>query len=276
MQEEQRLANGTVMYSKWQIPLQALKRRDVGLHCAQTVHKAETETSGGIGDMSKAADGAYQQIRAAIRSGALAPGEQLREEQLAEICGVSRTPIREALRRLESEQLIRKTDSQRSFVAEWSLDDIDEGFSLRAMLESHAAARAASRLTSRQLDQLREYNEGIIVAIRKDDPDVASFVSFNHAFHATIMDAAQSQRLSRILSGLVEQPIILKTAARYDREQLERSWHEHGELVLAFERADPDWAAHVMSAHIRRAFYAYSDAVRELIQQDDLPNGMKV
>ena len=225
--------------------------------------------------MSKAADRAYQQIRTASRSGTLAPGEQLREEHLAEICGVSRTPIREALRRLESEQLIRKTDSQRSFVADWSFDDIDEGFRLRAMLESHAAARAARRLTPEQLSRLRGHNERIIFAIRKQEPDVASFVSFNHAFHATIMEAAQSQRLTRMLTGLVEQPIILKTAARYDRPQLERSAQEHDELVLAFERADSEWAANVMSAHIRRAFYAYSDAVRELLEQAEQSNGVQ-
>lgn len=221
--------------------------------------------------MSKAADRAYQQIRTAILAGELAPGEQLREEHLAESCGVSRTPIREALRKLESEQLIRRTDSQRSFVAEWSLDDIEEGFQLRGMLESHAAARAASRITPEQLDRMRDANDRLLAAVKRDEPLVESFVTLNQQFHVTILEAAQSHRLSRLLTGLVERPIMVRTASRYDRDQLERSGNEHVELLQAFERKDPEWASHVMSAHIRRAYYAYGDAVLELVEQGALP-----
>jgi len=72
--------------------------------------------------MSKAADQAYSHIRSAILNGELAPGSPLREENLAEVTGVSRTPVREALRRLEVEQLVQRTDSKRCFVADWSLD----------------------------------------------------------------------------------------------------------------------------------------------------------
>ena len=94
--------------------------------------------------ISSAADKAYSGIRALILDGKLAPGEQLKEEELADRIGVSRTPIRDALRRLEAEFFIARSDSQRSFVAEQSVEDIDEIFTLRALLEGHAAARAAA------------------------------------------------------------------------------------------------------------------------------------
>ena len=86
--------------------------------------------------MSRASDRAYSHIRSMILSGELQPGSQIREEALAELCGVSRTPVRDALRRLEAELFIRRNESQRSFVADWSLDDLEEAFQLRAMLEA--------------------------------------------------------------------------------------------------------------------------------------------
>ena len=85
--------------------------------------------------MSRASDRAYDQIRAMILTGALLPGAAMREEQLAEVCGVSRTPVRDAMRRLEAETFIRRSQSQRAFVADWSLDDVEETFQIRAMLE---------------------------------------------------------------------------------------------------------------------------------------------
>lgn len=218
--------------------------------------------------MSRASDHAYQFIRNAILSGSLAPGNQLREEDLAERCGVSRTPVREALRRLEADQLVRRTDSQRSFVSDWSLDDIEEGFQLRAMLESRAAERAALRIGPEELATLELLNDKIIVAISKDVPDTAAFADINRTYHATVVAAAQSERLARQLGGLVEQPIVLRTASRYDRNQLERSVVEHAELILAFRRRDPIWASSVMSAHIRRAFHTYNDAFQEYLEQD--------
>ncbi len=111
--------------------------------------------------MSRASDRAYDGIRGMIISGELAAGAPLGEEALAERCGVSRTPVREALRRLEGEMLVRRTESQRSFVADWSLDDIEDVFELRGILESRAARRAAERMDRNALQRLRVSNDAI-------------------------------------------------------------------------------------------------------------------
>lgn len=211
--------------------------------------------------MSKAADRAYHFIRGEILSGAMTPGEQLREEALAEACGVSRTPVREALRKLEVENLIQRSDSQRSFVATLSVDDIAESFALRAMLEGHAAARATERIKPAQLATLAEHNLAIRIAVSGETPDIDAFIEHNRGFHAVVTDAAGSERLTRLLASIVEQPVVLRTARRYDRAQLERSAAEHEELVLAFRHRDPEWAKAVMIGHIRRAFHVYSDAL---------------
>jgi DNA-binding GntR family transcriptional regulator len=210
--------------------------------------------------MSKASDRAYSQIKAMIMSGALEPGAPLREEQLAEACGVSRTPVREAMRRLEAELFVRKTDTQRSFVVDASPDDIADAFELRAMLESHAARRAATRIDAASLVLLRDHNDAIHHAVERTPPDIPAFLDHNRQFHAIILRAAGSERLTSMLGQIVEQPVVLRTALHYDRDSLRRAHREHDELLSAFTRQDGDWAAAVMTGHIHRAFHAYRDA----------------
>ncbi len=212
--------------------------------------------------MSRASERAYAQIRNMILSGALPPGEQIREEQLAETCGVSRTPVRDALRRLEADLFIRRSDTQRSFVADWSIDDIEDAFVLRTMLEGHAAKRAATRISWDQIERLKIHNKAIQSAVAPAVPDIPTFLDHNRQFHTVVMEAAASPRLSNMLGQIVEQPVVLRTALQYDRDNLVRSLREHEELVFAFERLDGDWAEAVMTAHIRRAFHAYSEAHR--------------
>ena len=208
--------------------------------------------------MSRASNRAYAEIRSLILSGDAAPGIQLKEEQLAEICGVSRTPVRDALRRLEAEHYVVRSSSQRAFVADWSRTDVDEMFTLRGMLEAHAAARAATRLDDAALDRLRECNRRIEHAADPIAPDITTFLEANREFHRIIIETAQSEQLATLLVTLVEQAVVRRTAMRYSSDDLARSAHEHSELIQAFEARDPEWARSVMTSHIRRAFHVFS------------------
>jgi DNA-binding GntR family transcriptional regulator len=218
--------------------------------------------------MSRASDRAYDRIRDMILQGDLPPGTQIREEQLAESCGVSRTPVRDALRRLEGQAFIRRNESQRSFVAEWSLDDIADAFDLRAILEARAARRAAERIDATAMQQLHDCNRRILQAVTQIPADVQGFLEANREFHAIILEKAASRRLSALLGALIEQPVIWRTAHHYGREALLRSHGEHEELLAAFARRDGAWAEAVMSAHIHRAFHAYADAHQGLTAID--------
>ena len=213
--------------------------------------------------MSKASDRAYDAIKAKILSGNLAPGVQLKEEELAEICGVSRTPVRDAMQRLESEMFIQRSDSQRSYVSEWSMDAIEELFTLRTMLESHAAGRAAERVDTKTLKLIKDNVFKIDAALDRPLPDVDAFLAANAEFHALIIGAAASDRLAQMINRLVLQPIVHRTALRYDPEQLRRSLSEHVEIVAALEARDPGWASAVMTSHIRRAFHVYRTAKKD-------------
>ena len=209
--------------------------------------------------MTRASEQAYQRIRAHILSGAAKPSEQLTEDRLAQIAGVSRTPVREAVRRLEDELLLVRSESKRLFVADWSRDDIEEMFALRQMLECHAAERAARRLTRAQLADLEAVNRALRDAIAQPVPDVARFLEANRAFHEAIVDAAQSPRLGQMLAKLVEAPVVLRTARNYSPEDLHQSARDHDELIAAFAARDPDWARAVMGSHLRRAFHSFAN-----------------
>lgn len=206
--------------------------------------------------MSKASEQAYLELRGRILSGDLAPGTQLKEEELAAICGVSRTPVRDAIRRLETELFVRRTDSQRSFVAEWTMEDIEEVFTLRGMLEGYAVRRAAIRANKAQIARLRTINETLRDVLDAPDLDVQAYLAANAQFHSLILEIAASDRLAALLGRLVMQPVVQQTAMAYDREQLARSLLEHSEITAALAQGDPDWAEALMIAHIRRALHA--------------------
>jgi DNA-binding GntR family transcriptional regulator len=206
--------------------------------------------------LSKASEQAYLKLRGRILSGDLAPGTQLKEEELAAICGVSRTPVRDAIRRLETELFVRRTDSQRSFVAEWTMEDIEEVFTLRGMLEGYAVRRAAIRANKAQIARLRTINETLRDVLDAPDLDVQAYLAANAQFHSLILEIAASDRLAALLGRLVMQPVVQQTAMAYDREQLARSLLEHSEITAALAQGDPDWAEALMIAHIRRALHA--------------------
>jgi DNA-binding GntR family transcriptional regulator len=211
--------------------------------------------------MSRASERAYAAIRAHLLSGSVTAGEQLTEDRLAQITGVSRTPVREAVRRLEDELLLVRSDTKRLFVADWSRDDIEEMFVLRQMLECHAAERAAKRLSREQIAALEGLNRELTAAVEQSPPDVVRFLEANRAFHEAIIDAAHSPRLGQLLAKLVEAPVVLRTARTYSQDDLRQSARDHDELVAAFAARDGDWARAVMGSHLRRAFHTFAKTV---------------
>ncbi len=107
----------------------------------------------------KAAQRAYNTLRAGIIEGVHPPGARVTEQQVATSAGVSRTPVREALRRLEAEGLLRFVPHQGAFVTSWSDQDAEDIFELRAMLEGYGARLAAAKATNEDARQLRSLAE---------------------------------------------------------------------------------------------------------------------
>ncbi|MCH8861359.1 MAG: GntR family transcriptional regulator [Proteobacteria bacterium] len=208
--------------------------------------------------MSRASSKAYEAIRSRILTGEFAPGAHLKEEELAEVCGVSRTPIRDALRALSAEEYVRVVPNHGTYVSEWSDDDIKDIFTLRAILEGHAALLASGRAMPGHIEELSHLHRTMSTVLEKEDePDRDVFVQSNRRFHEIITEAAGSRRLTQMIGRLVEQPLIARTAISYTRVDLQRSNHQHGELIAAFRARDGAWAQAVMKSHILAAYQAY-------------------
>lgn len=203
----------------------------------------------------KAVDRAYRAIRADILAGVHPPHSHLKEEELAEKTGVSRTPVREALRRLATEHLVRFVANQGATVADWTSDDVIQIFELRALLEGYTARRAARHISAARIAELSRLAGRMetIAGQSTDKRDMAAITRLNHAFHNIIKEAAASEYLDRMLSWIIEIPVMLRTFTYYSESDLARSMAHHREIIAALAAADEEWSEAVMRAHIHAA-----------------------
>ena len=199
-------------------------------------------------------DRAYEGIRQAILTGVLRPGEHLREEQLAQMTGTSRTPVREALRRLVGEGTATAENRHR-FVTDFSHEEVMIIFELRAKVESYAARVAASKITAGELRTL----ERVINEIDRIDPAggpdaVHTFITLNSEFHGTIVNATRSRQLELMTAQTVSLPLVLIKQFVLDQSiNIVRSNAHHRDILAALSQRDSEWAATAMAAHILSA-----------------------
>ncbi|WP_433672689.1 GntR family transcriptional regulator [Nocardia sp. CA-136227] len=198
-----------------------------------------------------------QQLCRAIRDdiirGAYAPGQRLTEDALAESYGVSRVPVREALRTLEAEGFASSRPYAGVFVAALTEDEAADLLEIRARLEPLCASRAAVRRTPEQLGRLKELTALGQDAVRAGRLD--ELARLNSRFHEVLAEASGSTLLAQLIMQL-----SWKIAWVYSVELPRRasdSWHEHEQICAALEAGDPDRAAAVVTSHIAHAATAY-------------------
>ena len=217
--------------------------------------------------MSQAADRAYATLRAGIMDGRYTPGARLGEIEVAAELGLSRTPVREALRRLGSEGLVEHLPNRGARVRTWSAEDLDEGYEVRALLEGLGARRAAARVTPEQLDRLAALAAEMVAVDpslgHRPPGDFADLARLNAEFHALIVTASGSGRLGETLAGVVQMPLVLRTYQRYTPEALARSHAHHHEIVDALRAGDGTWAESVMRSHVLAARTVLLRSLRE-------------
>ncbi len=211
-------------------------------------------TEGENAALARAAEKAYLTVRERILSGAYPAATRLTEQEIATASGVSRTPVREALRRLQAEGYVTASANQGAVVAEWTAKDMNDVFELRALLEPYGAARAATRISAAGIAQLRELAEQ---QHQESASRTAGFIErigeLNSRFHRLVQSYSGNVRLVKLMPLLVEAPLVLRTFTRYKPAELLRSAHHHLELVSALEAHDAEWAAAVMRTHILAA-----------------------
>lgn len=204
-----------------------------------------------------AAEQVYAYVRERVISGDFAAGTRLTEWQIADAMGTSRTPVREAMRRLVGDGFLRFQRNYGTFVDTATPKEIGELFDLRALLESEVAGAAARGISAAQLHQLTSLQE----QIERNGPDLgrdnlARIAALNRDFHLVIAQASNSPRMVSMLTNAIEAPVVQQTFRRYTEMQLQRSFHHHRELIDAFRAGDSSWARDAMSCHVRAARFA--------------------
>ncbi|NDU72032.1 FCD domain-containing protein [Actinomadura sp. DSM 109109] len=206
------------------------------------------------GRMARAVDRVYTRLRADILDGVHPPGARLGEAELAEATGSSRTPVREALRRLEVEGLVEVLPHRGARVPDWTPADLEEIYDLRMLLEGAAARRAATRATAADADRMDELCALMEAAAEPGaGQDLDRVAELNSGFHGTVRAAAASGRLVTMLDAVVRLPLVMRTFHRYSPADLARSAAHHRELAAALRARDGTWAESVMRAHVLAA-----------------------
>jgi len=206
--------------------------------------------------MSKASDSIYTMVRESILSGEFEPGARLKEEEIVARCGYSRTPVREALRQLASEDYISITANQGAQVKDWNSGEINDLFELRALLEGYAASRAAKIITLEALEAIDAAileMDQILDANQPSDEEIEAFLRLNQVIHNTIWKAASSDRVESMLRLLIEQAVVVRTARNFSHERLSQSHRHHKEIRQALAVGDAAWAEAIMRSHIYAA-----------------------
>lgn len=175
-------------------------------------------------------------IRESILKGTLKPGEKVAEPELAERFGISRTPIREAFRQLESEGYLTVIPRKGAVVAALSERDVQEFYAIKSILEGYAASLAANNLKEKDLERLETVNKKLSTLAR--DGDVRSFYRVHNEFHEIFLKAADNNKLYELIHQLGMKFNRLRMASLSVEGRMEISVEEHEKLLAAFRRKD--------------------------------------
>ena len=197
-------------------------------------------------------DVVFENLIEAILEGKLEPGQRLMEVQLAEQLGVSRTPVREAIRKLELEGLVVMLPRKGAYVADVSLKDIIDVLEIRSTLEGLAAYLAADRITEEGVERLKAIAEDFKQSIERKD-DIEKLLKKDVEFHECIFNATNNTKLSQIINTLWEQVHRFRTTYISDFDAPKHLVEEHNNILNAIISGDNELAKKYAIDHIEKA-----------------------
>jgi len=207
-----------------------------------------TATATSVRDMSQGQD-AYQRLIAQIRSGSLRPGDRLTETDLAMRLGISRTPVREAIRALEADGLVVHIPRVGASIRRLGYSEVTELYEMRMVLEGTAArlsARTASEVELAELDTISQ-------EMAEAQADDLRLYELNRQFHRTLLNAARNRFLIDAVAGLEKTLLILGPSTMEDSARAAEAQTEHEALLTALHNRDAEAAEALMRHHIRAA-----------------------
>ena len=209
-----------------------------------------------------------EHIRQAIIDGTFTRGERLMEIQLAEQMGVSRTPVREAIRKLELEGFVVMIPRRGTYVADISIKDLNEVYEIRTALDVLAAGLAAERINDDELEQMQR----LLVEIGQyiELGDMKKIVEIDSAFHDILYQASRNERLVSIISNLREQFTGLRGQSMNYPGRLPRTLDEHRAIVDSISQRDVQKAQEAVRVHLENAEKTLLQAIEEGHKDQDI------
>lgn len=184
-------------------------------------------------------------IRESILKGSLKPGEKVAEPELAERFGISRTPIREAFRQLESEGYLTVIPRKGAVVTELSERDVSEFYAIKSILEGYAARLAARNLSPRDIEKLEQIN--LRLELLAKEGDVKSFYRVHNEFHDLFIRASGNEKLAELIDQVGMKFNRLRMASLSLPGRMEISVAEHKKIIEAFQSQNGEVADHLVS-----------------------------
>lgn len=206
-------------------------------------------------------DVVFYTLRQAILKGELEPGERLMEMQLAEQLGVSRTPIREAIRKLELEGLVLMIPRRGAIVAKITEKDLKDVLEVRASLERLSTKLACERMEEETIEELREAQEAFKAALRGDD--ITLQAQKDVEFHDVIYKSTNNLRLIQMLNNLREQMYRYRLEYLKDGTSHQKLVEEHEAIIEALSRRDTEETTNIMVGHVYNQEQAVMRKVHE-------------
>ena len=182
------------------------------------------------------------------------------EIQLANKLGVSRTPVREAIRKLELEGLVLMIPRKGAEVADISEKSLKDVLEVREALEELAARLACDKITKEGINRLKEAAQDFRSALKSND--ITQMAEADVRFHDVICNATENQKLGQLLNNLREQMYRYRIEYLKDQQVYEKLLSEHEEIIRHIEKGEKDEAARVVSRHIENQAQAVTDVIR--------------
>jgi DNA-binding GntR family transcriptional regulator len=188
----------------------------------------------------------YDFLKTSIIQGKLKPGEKLNEIDLGQHLGISRTPIRETLLRLENEGFVTIDPGRGAIVAKHSREDLEEIYPLVAVLEGLAAALATPHLSRSDLAKMKKYNKQM-----KETSQASQYMELNTLFHQTFLENCHNDRLLGALLNFKDQIFRFRVFSLSMPNRLAESVAEHDSIIQAFEQKDAKLAEELVREHVK-------------------------
>ena len=203
------------------------------------------------------ADTVYQHLLASIRDGKFHPGERIKEAAIAKALKVSRTPVREAIRRLQSEGRVTIEPQRGAVVAELNRQEVSELYALRRRLEGIAAGFAARHASDAEIEMMEE----ILERSREALNDKRLLNQINWELHYTIYHAAQNRFLIRSIEAISDAMALLRGAHHIPDDRPPQLYEEHTRIIEAIRNRDPKAAERAAEDHIKNSYKVHLKTV---------------